>query len=307
MGLPNSKAEWIECGWGAVNVGVDAAPSIDRNDVARRLADVLDDPNWSPPVLPEVAARLIETTRNPNASVAEVAHILKGDPTLAAQLLRRANSAAYAAKIKAQTVCDAAVRVGIQGVRNLALEIALSMRIFRAEGYQPFADALRRHSVASAYLTGMVCRYAGINKEEAFLCGLLADMGLAVGLMVLGERTRGLKRPDLSFVWPSLIEVHEELSARMATRWNLAPETALVLANHHRLTIDGEVHPMIAVVMVSSGLAEKLGVRFPSPPDATTVPMANLEREARAWLGLTDRHMELLLVEGKKQLIELSR
>lgn len=307
MGLPTSKAGWIEYGWGVVNVGVKEAPVMERAEIARNLADVLDDPNWSPPVLPEVAAKLIETTRNPNASVADVANILKRDPTLAAQLLRRANSAVYAAKIKAQTVNEAAVRMGFHGVRNLALEIALSMRVFRSEGYQPIADALRRHSVASAYLSAMVGRYARINAEESFLCGLLADMGLAVGLMVLGERTRGYKRPDLSLVWPSLMEIHEELSARMATRWNLAPETAQVLANHHRLSIEGEVHPMIAVVMVSNGLAEKLGVHFPTPPDATTVPMANLEKEARAWLGLTDRHIELLLVEGRKHLTELSR
>lgn len=304
MGLPDSKAGWDEYGWGVVKVGVADVP-MERAEIAQRLAEVLDDPDWRPPVLPDVAAELVEMTRRPNTSVADVAKTLTKDPTLAAQLIRRANSAAYAATIKAQTVREAAVRVGLQGVRNLALEIALSMRIFRAEGYQPIADALRRHSVATAYLAALVCRYTKTSAAEAFLCGLLADVGLAVGLMVLGERTRGAKRPDLSLVWPSLMEIHEELSARMATRWNLAPETALVLANHHRLAINGQVHPMTAVVMVSHTLAERLGVPFPSPPDATTVPMVNLEKEARAFLGLSDPHMEMLLVEGRKQIVEL--
>lgn len=304
MRLPNSKAEWIGYGWGVVDVGVEHMP-MDRAEAARRVASVLEDPAWNPPVLPDVATRLIEMTRRPAVSVAEVAQVLTQDPTLAGQLLRRANSAAYATAVRAQTVHEATVRVGLLGVRNLALEIALSMRIFRAEGYQPIADALRRHSVATAYLAGIVCRYTTMPAAEAFLCGLLADVGLAVGLMVLGDRTRGQPRPDLSLVWPSLMEIHEALSARMATRWNLAPETALVLAHHHRLVVDGRVHPMIAVVLVSEALAEQLGAPFPTPPDATNVPMVNLERQARESLGLTSRHLDLLLVEGRERLREL--
>ncbi len=305
MGLPDNKMGWIGYGWGVVNVGVDDIP-MDRAEVARRMINVLDDPEWRPPVLPAVATKLIEMTRRSSTSVADVTQVLSGDPTLAAQLMRRANSAAYATMIKAQTVRDAAVRVGLQGVCNLALEIALSMRIFRAEGYQATADALRRHSVATATLAGLVCRYTTMPAAEAFLCGLLSDVGLAVGLMVLGERAKGPNRLDLSLVWPSLMEIHEQLSARMATRWNLAPETALVLANHHKLRIGGHAHPMIAVVMVSEALTERLGIPFPSPPDATTVPMVSLEKQAREAIGLSDRHMEILAREGQKLLADLS-
>ena len=303
MNLPSSKAEWAEYGWGVVSVGVEDEP-MDRAEVARRLACVLEDPNWRPPVLPEVAAQLVELTRRPTASLADAALLLSRDPMLAAQLMRRANSAVSAAR-PVQTVRDAAVRLGLHGVRNLALEIALSAKIFRAEGYQDIAEALRRRSVATAYLASAVCRLTSVSAAEAFLCALLADVGLSVGLMVLGERTRGVRRPDLSLVWPSLIEIHEQFSAKMATRWNLAPETALVLAHHHQLLVDGDAHPTIAVVMVAEWLTERLGVPFPSPPDATSVPRVSFVSQARETLGLTDRHIDALLRDGQKTLQEL--
>ncbi len=205
-----------------------------------------------------------------------------------------------------QTVRDAAARVGLDGVRNVALEIAMSMRIFRAEGYQPIADALRVHSVATAHLASLVCRYTAMPAAQAFLCGLLADVGLAVGLMVLGEGSRDQRRPDLSYVWPSLVEIHEGLSARVAKHWNLDDDTVLVLANHHKLRVGNVVHPLAAVVLVGSSLAEALGHPFPSPPDATAVPMDHLAVPAREALGLTDRQMELLAVEGQRLLHDIA-
>lgn len=304
MNLPSSKAAWVEYGWGVVSVGVEDVP-MDRAEIVRRLAGVLEDPDWRPPVLPEVAAQLIELTRRPSVSLAEAAQLLTRDPTLAAQLMRRANSATNVSTQRAQTVRDAAVRVGLLGLRNLALEIALSAKVFQAEGYQTTAEALRRRSVATAYMTGVVCRHTNVPAAEAFLCALLADVGLSVGLMVLGERTRGVKRPDLSLVWPSLVEIHAQFSARMATRWNLAPETALVLANHHQLCVDGQPHPMVAAVMVAEWLTDRLGVPFPSPPDATSVPRVSFEKQARETLGITDQRAEALLREGQKTLQEL--
>lgn len=306
MGMPDSKAGWESYGWGVVSVGVEGTSSVGRSELAHRLAAVLEDPDWSPPVLPEVATQLVELTRKPNTSVADVARVLTQDPALAAQLIRRANSAAYATTARVNTVRDAAVRVGLLGVRNLAIEIALSMRVFRAAGYQATADALRRRSVAVAALAAVVCRSAGLPTAEAFLCGLLSDVGLAVGLMVLGERTRGPTRPDLSLVWPSLIEIHEQLSARMAARWNLAPETAFVLANHHDLRVDGEAHPMIAALIVAEGLAERLGARFPNPPEATSVPRISYEDEAREALGLNEARVDALMREGSKVLREFA-
>ena len=123
---------------------------------------------------------------------------------------------------RVKTVRDAAVRVGIDGVRNLALEIALAMRVFRVPRYQATADALRRRAVAVATLAGVVARAVGLPSGEAFLCGLLSDLGLVVGLMLLGERSHGGTNADLAAVWPALVERHEQLSARdrKSTRLN---------------------------------------------------------------------------------------
>lgn len=275
-------------------------------EIAEQLAAALEDPTWSPPVLPEVAMKLVALTRQPTSGVADAARVLAQDPALAAQLVRRANSAVFVAAGRVKTVRDAAVRVGIDGVRNLALEIALSMRVFRAAGYQDTADALRRRAIAVATLAGVVARAVGLPPGEAFLCGLLSDLGLVVGLMLLGERTQGGSRPDLATVWPALLERHEQFSAHLAARWNLDPETATVIGHHHGLMVDGEPHPMVAVLIVAEWMADRFGAGLPHPPGASVPPRASDDALARSALGLEGEALEALLGEGQRALRELA-
>jgi HD-like signal output (HDOD) protein len=95
-------------------------------------------------------------------------------------LLRCVNSAAYGLRFKITTVHRAVVYLGFQAVRNLALTGAVSrmfQKPFSTRGYSRLR--LWQHMVSVAIAARMIARRAGLAQfEEAFLAGLMHDMGL---------------------------------------------------------------------------------------------------------------------------------
>ena len=75
----------------------------------------------------------------------------------------------------------------------------------------------------------MVSQQTPMADEQAFLCGLLHDVGIAGILLVLGDVGRGEKPPDLTALWPSIDSVHAKAGARMVELWGLPAEMAMVV------------------------------------------------------------------------------
>ncbi len=303
---PGSSRATPNYGYGVVTLEPKEAPT-DPQQIARRVVQVIDDPDWKPPLLPVVATQLLELTRSANADFQKVAKLLVQDPALAAQLLRRANSAVYGGSVQILSIRDAIARLGLNGVCSLALEVAMSMRVFRVPGYQNVADVLRRHAVATGYLAGIVSRYTPFNGPQAVLYGLLADVGLALGLMAVGECskcTRGHQRPDISLIWPTLWTIHERVSARVSALWKLDADITTVLGCHHSLRVGNVAHPMAAIVMVSAELAGELGAGLSEPLASYGVMVTptppDIMKAARDLLGLNARQLDLARAEGQK-------
>jgi putative nucleotidyltransferase with HDIG domain len=226
-------------------------------DFKGELQRLFSSPAYQPPALPVVALKVMELSRRPKVEFDEVVAVLEQDPMLVAKVMTRIQSAFYATQTPVRTLKQAVVRLGIGGLRDLVLEVAMNLRVFKAASHAQPMNLLRRHSLVTAHCARIVGRYTPVEGEYAFLCGLLHDVGIAAVLVALSEGK--LEVPDPVVLWKTVEETHEEVSAMVATLWKLPEEIKLVLANHHRLLIGGYVHPMIAVLTVAHALAEPLG------------------------------------------------
>ncbi len=290
-------------GYGIVSLGpTSAGPTPEM--IARHVVQALDAPDWKPPLLPVVATQLIGLSRRPSIDFNGISTLVSQDPTLAAQLMRRANSSVYGASGQVRSLRDAIMRLGLDGVRDLALEVALEMRVFKAPGFQPAADTLRRHAVATGSVCAMVSRYTAFPAPQAFLYGLLADVGLALGLGVVAECGRNASCPGLTGIWPTLWAIHERVSARVCGLWGLDAELCQVVGVHHALRVGNVIHPMAAMVLIAAQLTEELGAGIAAQMAeryGIIVPDAGMRFEsARETLGLTPRQLDLVRAEGKK-------
>ncbi|EIC29544.1 MULTISPECIES: GGDEF domain-containing response regulator [Methylomicrobium] len=125
-----------------------------------------------------LALAIMQLLQKTDATLLELAELVKGDPALTARILGFANSAAFGARRPVATVHDAVLMMGMNSVRNFALSLSLinNHRDGHCMGFDYpiyWAQALAM-AVAIAAITA---RERTIAPEEAFTIGLLSDIG----------------------------------------------------------------------------------------------------------------------------------
>ena len=198
------------------------------------------------PSLSPVLAHLIATLGREDASVAEVAAIIRQDPVIAARVLRSANSAAYAGRSPVSSIRDALLRLGLARVRRLALVASLYDAV-PVRGTRAAREIFWHHSLAVAHGSEIIARYAvggpeDLDPESVFLAGLLHDLGLLVLESHYPKESTAVKRhADAKGVPLCKAEVeilqtdHGELGALLATHWTMPDSIAAAIRAHHRL------------------------------------------------------------------------
>ncbi len=187
-------------------------------------------------VFPTAALRVIGLARDPDATAVEIEEALAQDPVLTGEALSIANSAAMARKVPVRSLSRAVQVIGLTGARDLALTA-----IVRAVASQraPWGPLLHRHALlAGAISRRIASRTPYVDSSEAFVVGLLHDLGLQLLLRLDPEATERLldrcgtrtldaaERMRFGFT-------HADLSAQCIRAWGLPVSFALVVIAHH--------------------------------------------------------------------------
>jgi HD-like signal output (HDOD) protein len=267
------------------------------------LRSTLTSPGYKPPLLPAIAVELLTLTRRSDVSLGEVRLLLERDPLLAAKVLQLAQSAMYSHGAPLHSLDAAISRLGLRTLGDLFLQTVLQTRVFRAPGYEQPMAALMRHSTLTGHIARLACRMTALSDDYAFMCGLLHDVGMAAGLLILAERpargATGSAAPSFEEVAVALQVVHEEASAVLADAWRLNPDVRLVLGSHHHFRIGGRVHPLAAAVCVADWVAQKAGATFAGESDESQA------REAAKSLDFTSAALDGLLEQARILLPQL--
>ncbi|MFO0729136.1 MAG: HDOD domain-containing protein [Myxococcota bacterium] len=235
-----------------------SAPSHVPLDLKEEVAAIFGNPGYRPPLLPKTATEVLELSRDPNATMIRIARSLETDPMLAAKVISRVNSAAFRRGQAIRSLKEALTRLGIAGLRDVVVEAALELRVFRVPGFQDAMERLRVHSTKVAEISRLVCRLTHVNSDFAFLCGLLHDIGMAGILLAL--TAEGPKRKfNLAELWPVIHQSHAVASTVMARAWGFPPDLIQVLSDHHALDVDGHPHLQRAALIVAEDVANRLG------------------------------------------------
>ncbi len=288
-------------GQGLVELAEDEIPP-SAAELLRSLGETFASPQYRPPVLPRAATELLALANNCATPVAKIVELIESDPMLAARVVSRANSAAFSAGQPSRTLREAVSRLGLNRLRDIVVEAAVSLRVFRVPAYQPTMERLRTHATATAEIARVVCRYATVDGELAFLAGLLHDIGVAGVLIALAERPKN-EQPDATLLRYALDQAHAQASERMAQLWQLPPELALVGRHHHELLVGRHVHPLSAVVAVAEEEALQRGAGLPD----VDRPSPSLLAKARDALGIDQRRHALMRADIDKMLLGPSR
>jgi HD-like signal output (HDOD) protein/prolyl-tRNA editing enzyme YbaK/EbsC (Cys-tRNA(Pro) deacylase) len=204
------------------------------------------------PPMPDMATLIFQLRADPNAEVADLAKLVESDPSLAAQVMRYANSPYYGYQGRVDTLKVAIIRVlGFDMVMNLALGFALG-KPFKMPRSGPLGlDQYWHHAVYSASLMQMLAKEMPRNIRPragtCYLIGLLHDFGFLVLGHLFREEFDGLSRLVMEKGRDHLDELekdylgvtHGELGCWLLKAWGLPEEVILSTREHHNENYNG--------------------------------------------------------------------
>jgi len=292
------------------------------------------------PTLPAIAIQALELIRKDNININEIADLIANDPALSTKILKTVNSPFYGFPKRVSTISHALVILGLQAVKMLALGFSLltDLRGNAPTGSPPFDYiAFWKRSIYSAVAARLIARKIDLlQQEEAFLAGLLADIGILCLHRVVGNEYDELYAKSAGD-HQALIELtraqfdvdHVAVGGMLAEHWQLPPvltepiafRTDPAQADPQLKTLVEVVHAALIVgnVFASDNPAchilsvrKEMSERFKfSPPDieAILIEIGTSTREAAKLFELNIgqyRSYQEILDEAKQTLIQLS-
>jgi putative nucleotidyltransferase with HDIG domain len=184
------------------------------------------------PILPTVALEVMTACQKEETDAAKLSAIIHKDQALAANVLRVANSAAYAGQVPCGSLTQAVGRLGMQLVGEIAVAVAVRGRAFAGKVCAELLAQLWRHAVITGFFCKEIARTRRRNVESAFLCGLLHDIGKAVLLTTVSKHVeRGTV--ELAEIADALQEHHAAVGSQLARGWRLPPQIVEAIECHH--------------------------------------------------------------------------
>lgn len=238
-----------------------------------------------PPVPPLDLATIPEAI--PRLATAEIAIVGGEDPVQALFRDPQLASATLAQLQPAPRTLRAAAEMGIDAVRNAALLAAADQRVLSVPGFARNFSRLRRHAIATAHLTEVVCTHAEVPTQHAFLAGLFHDIAPAAVAVGLNLRDRDA----LHVRWRYLMEASADLAWLLGEVWLLPNSVREAIDTFHREAPDFD--QLGAALTVADALALDLVLerRGRSLPLLGPSPALVLAQEV---LGLVDEDEDAL-------------
>lgn len=241
-------------------MSTESATVLDSNElVASALAQVS-----SIATLPEVTAQIIRTVEDPRSTAAQLHRIISHDPALIARILKVVNSAFYGLPGQIGSIERAIVLLGLNAVKNIAMAASLG-QLFRGvilcQGYT--ARDLWTHCIGVAVVARHLAKEMKLPiVDEAFLAGMIHDIGLLVSLQLWPAKLRDAcekaRNGNANFCQAErdiMIVDHQQLGAGLAQRWKFPRSCQLVAGHHHEPAIlDDENRLLVTLVFVADTL-----------------------------------------------------
>jgi two-component system, cell cycle response regulator len=196
------------------------------------------------PSLPAVALRVIEQTSDPNLKLAALATTIQNDQGLAAKVLKTVNSSFYGLRSPCSNISKSLVLLGLAPVKTLVLGFSLVNAIGSQNSAATFDYvSYWRRGLYTAVASKAIAEAAGESwGDEAFLSGLLQDIGVIAMLSALGDEyvqvmASAGDHGELSRVEAETLESsHAEVGAMLAERWRLPVDLVMPVRYHDRPT-----------------------------------------------------------------------
>lgn len=224
------------------------------------------------PVFDSVAVKLQQMLVLNDFQMDNIIDLISVDQSLSGQVLKMANATYYSGLSKIATIKDAIVRLGAQEVANLTM-MTSQMKYYKSDNkiLNKYMQSLWLHTVSCATGAKWLAKKSGYPglAPEAFMGGLLHDIGKLALLKVLGDIDRKMET-RAAFTETLINEIldgmHSEVGFRLLQSWSLPAAYCSIALNHHKADFDGN-DILLVIVRLSNMACKKVGKALVPDPD----------------------------------------
>jgi HD-like signal output (HDOD) protein/nitrogen-specific signal transduction histidine kinase len=233
------------------------------------------------PALPQVLLRFLELSRREDAGLDDIGRLIAQDPAMASKVLTLTSSASRYQNQSPKDLLQCLILIGLDNTKTALMAESIhqvfdSFVAGRTVDLGPFW----KHSLSTAILAGRLAKATGYaRREEAYLAGLLHDVGQLALVTTLPERYFNVFSESYDDSWLtnweslSLGLTHAEAGAWLAGRWQLDSYLADALLYHHEpVERIVSAHPLVRITWLAHALSRD--------PEMDTV-LFGLDAEAR--------------------------
>lgn len=290
-------------GEGRASIRADDDVLLDEEEMVERLLGMIESPDYRPPTLPAVAMELMQLSQRADVEIDDVVKLLEQDSMIAGRVLKLVGTVGLAGAVKITSLREATMRIGLATIRDIVMEIALNMRVFKSADYGDTMELLRQHATVTAHFARILSKYTTLESEFAFMGGLMHDVGIAGVLLALSE-SKGKRKapPDLIAIWPAVDRVHQRAGELMAKHWELPADIQLALSAHHQVMIGGHAHPLAGAIALANEMSHFFGVGVIPKAGAELTELGELEADCVRAHTNVDRTSGKSLVHAREVL-----
>ncbi|UFS72377.1 HDOD domain-containing protein [Geomonas sp. RF6] len=208
------------------------------------------------PALPDMIMHLLAVVEDEKSTFNDMVRTIMTDQVLVSRVLKVANSPLYAAGERIDSIHLALARMGMRSILNIA--IAFKMNALSVPGApQAKLQGVLDDAIKTAFVASGLARGARLDPEEAFLGGLMHDLGKTVIFSLAPAAL--IDDP----VFEELVaEMHGEIGALIARKWHYPDSIGDVILHHHDCRYAGKIDRVVGVVqladlLVQHGVEEK--------------------------------------------------
>jgi HD-like signal output (HDOD) protein len=169
-----------------------------------------------------VANQVLLLSSDPDTEISQFSSLIQQDQALAGQIIRIANSPAYAPRTPIVSLQQGITWLGLNMLAGLAFSVSVQSGVFHTTGYEEEVRNLWRHALATGLFGKEIARRIRHNVENAFLCGLLHTIGKPAILHLLSQSPDRSAEP---FSWTTVESLFDEFhvmaGSKLAAAWQL--------------------------------------------------------------------------------------
>lgn len=232
--------------------------------------------------LPEITLKIIDLVEDPTSTAQDLHQVITNDPALCSRILKVVNSSFYGLPGQIGSINRAIVLLGLNAVKNIAIATSLT-KLFRAGELCAHLSArdIWTNATGLAAASKLIADRAGVGlADEAFLAGLLANIGIMVEMQAYREKlieiveTHAQTGEDFLDLEERIIgATHQDFGRALCEAWKFPKSFSMVTGyRHHPLDLPAENRILTCIIHIADRIAKKHHIGYSAMVPGKEIP-----------------------------------